>query len=82
MNSDNCFEKWTLASCEAPDQACEDELLREWQVRLRCFDRWVSDGRLNQTDARDRLNRLGRAIALLRHYRVVTSSGDMTPGNA
>jgi hypothetical protein len=42
-----------------------DELNRELNVRKRCFDRWIQDGRLSATDAVDRLERLATAIELL-----------------
>ena len=48
------------------------EIEREVAVRLRCFDRWVADGKLSYVDGRDRLHRLISAW----HY--VTSSGDKT----
>ena len=41
-----------------------DELVRELQVRDRCYSGWVRDGRLSRTDARDRYDRLKSAI----HY--------------
>jgi hypothetical protein len=34
------------------------EVERECNVRFKCFDRWVADGRLSEVDARDRLERL------------------------
>ena len=43
-----------------------DELQREYQVRARCFPRWVKEGRVSGTDAQDRLDRLASAIELLR----------------
>ena len=42
-----------------------DELQREFNVRSRCFIRWVAEGRMSQTDAQDRLDRLFSAIAHL-----------------
>jgi polyhydroxyalkanoate synthesis regulator phasin len=39
-----------------------DELTREFNVRQRCFDRWVKEGRMTATDAQDRLDRLGSAV--------------------
>jgi hypothetical protein len=42
-----------------------DELQREFNVRSRCFPRWVTEGRVSRTDAQDRLDRLGTAIELL-----------------
>lgn len=42
-----------------------DELQREFNVRARCFPRWVAEGRVSRTDAQDRLDRLGSAIEFL-----------------
>lgn len=42
-----------------------DELNRELNVRTRCFDRWVSEGRMTATDAQDRLDRLASAVTTL-----------------
>lgn len=44
------------------------ELDREMQVRKRCFDKWVEDGRLSSVDAVDRLDRLATAIHILEAY--------------
>lgn len=41
------------------------ELEREKQVRMRCYDRWVEDGKLTSVDAVDRLDRLETAIHAL-----------------
>lgn len=41
------------------------ELHRECNVRKRCYDRWVTEGRLTAVDARDRLDRLIAAIHFL-----------------
>lgn len=41
------------------------ELQREMQVRMRCYDRWIEDGKLTTVDAVDRLDRLETAIHLL-----------------
>jgi len=41
------------------------ELQRELQVRTRCYDRWVSEGRVSYIDARDRQERLFTAIRYL-----------------
>jgi hypothetical protein len=43
-------------------QEALDELEREFNVRARCFPRWIQDGRVSRTDAQDRLDRLGSAI--------------------
>ena len=39
-------------------EAAADEVSRELQVRLRCYPRWVQDGKLSNTDSKDRLRRL------------------------
>lgn len=41
--------------------AALDELQREINVRIKCFPRWIADGRLSNTDAKDRLQRLIKA---------------------
>jgi hypothetical protein len=46
-------------------QEALDELSREFNVRRRCFTRWVKDGRVSATDAQDRLDRLATAIDML-----------------
>ena len=42
------------------------ECEREIQVRVRCYDRWVSEGKLSWADARDRLARMGEAARTLK----------------
>lgn len=42
------------------------ELEREAQVRKRCYDRWMGEGRISYIDACDRQERLLSAIAQLR----------------
>lgn len=54
--------KPTLATLE---QAA-DEVEREFNVRTRCFPRWIEDGRLSRTDAQDRLDRQFTALRFLR----------------
>jgi hypothetical protein len=41
------------------------EVDREVRLRQRCYDRWVSEGRLSAVDARDRLVRLEAAHEFL-----------------
>lgn len=57
-----------------------DELNREFNIRSRCFSRWIDDGRLSKTDAQDRLDRLATAIEIVANAdsEAVTSTGDMT----
>lgn len=49
------------------------ELNREVNVRKRCYDRWVQEGRLTGVDARDRLDRLIAAIHFLESTEVVAA---------
>lgn len=46
-------------------QAALDELQREQNVRIRCFPRWVQEGRVSLTDAQDRLDRMHTALTSL-----------------
>jgi len=56
-------------------QEALDELYRECMVRLRCFPRWVKDGRVSATDAHDRGQRLETAYCLLRDMIAATEGG-------
>lgn len=47
------LEQFEIADLEAAAGEAE----REYQVRARCFDRWVAEGKLSKIDARDRLSR-------------------------
>jgi hypothetical protein len=67
-NFGRLFADYVLADASAPMQEAQDELVREWQVRKRCFDRWVAEGRLSVTEARERMDRLGACLLLLREY--------------
>jgi len=42
-----------------------DEVQREFNVRERCFPRWIAEGRVSKTDAQDRLDRLASALEYL-----------------
>lgn len=46
-------------------QEAIDESQREFNVRERCFPKWVDEGRLTKSDARDRLERLAAACYFL-----------------
>lgn len=46
------------------------EVDREIKVRVRCYDRWVDEGKLSRVDARDRIERLQAALAYLEEYSV------------
>lgn len=53
-----------------PDmEAAESELEREANLRSKCFDRWVQEGRLTYVDARDRQGRLLMAWRIIRDLR-------------
>ena len=52
-----------------------DELNRELNVRRRCFPRWVKDGRVSNTDAHDRIDRLATAIDLLSAKAAASTEG-------
>lgn len=42
-----------------------DEVARELQVRNRCYPNWVKEGRLSETEASDRYDRLKAALDFL-----------------
>lgn len=42
------------------------EVEREAQVRIRCFDRWISEGKVSRVDAWDRMERILSAVNYLR----------------
>lgn len=46
------------------------ELRRELNVRERCYPRWVADGKLDETDAQDRLERMQAAVAMLQDWQM------------
>ena len=54
----------TVAKYRGPSEAL-DELERELNVRSRCFHRWIREGRVSKTDARDRLDRMASAHKML-----------------
>lgn len=41
------------------------EVDRECKVRARCYDRWVSEGKLSGVDAKDRAERMQSALGYL-----------------
>jgi hypothetical protein len=41
------------------------EVERELQVRRRCYDRWIGDGKMSRIDAQDRFSRLAAAFKYL-----------------
>jgi hypothetical protein len=50
-----------------------DEVQRELNVRMRCFPRWIEDGRVSGTDAQDRIDRLQTALEHLQATRKVSA---------
>lgn len=54
-------EHWDRDPCE-----CVAELEREANIRIRCYDKWVAEGRVTKDDAVNRLERLLTSIRLLR----------------
>lgn len=47
-------------------EGAQAELERELLVRDRCYGRWVNEGRLAKSDARDRYTRLQAALACVK----------------
>jgi hypothetical protein len=62
MSSDTLLAGWQARTAKE----ATDELERELNVRVRCFPKWIDEGRLSESDARDRLQRLWRALDLLK----------------
>jgi len=46
-------------------QEARDELVRELNLRSRCFPRWIQEGRVSLSDAKDRLDRMATALRYL-----------------
>lgn len=72
----------SMAQGRSIDEAVS-EVERELNVRMKCFDRWVSEGRLSYVDAKDRLERLMAALLILeklemqqRKYKTIDGSVD------
>jgi hypothetical protein len=59
-------------------QEALDELAREIQVRERCFPKWINEGRVSNSDAKDRLQRLIKAAEVLQ---LIIDKGE-TPANS
>jgi hypothetical protein len=60
-------------------QEAYDEAMRELQVRERCYTKWVKDGKISRTEARQRFNAQATICKILADLPdVVTSSGDTT----
>jgi len=48
------------------------ELERELNIRMKCFDRWIAEGKLGWIDARDRVERLLSARLYLQDFASIT----------
>lgn len=59
----NDLPKAVLQDCTAEEAL--SELQREYQVRQRCFPKWIDDGRITKFDAKDRLRRMAAAVEFL-----------------
>jgi hypothetical protein len=44
--------------CTRTRQEAVAEIEREMNVRFKCFDKWIADGRLAEVDAKDRAERM------------------------
>lgn len=47
-------------------EEAHDELRRENEVRKRCYGKWIDEGRLSRSDARDRTARMDAAIEIIK----------------
>jgi hypothetical protein len=54
----NALASIDTGKCYRPLNEAVAEITREANVRFKCFDRWVADGKLSEVDARDRLERI------------------------
>jgi hypothetical protein len=54
-----------VVRCYRTTREAIDEINRELNVRSRCFPRWIKEGKVSNTDAQDRLDRLASAILIL-----------------
>lgn len=55
------------------------EVDREIKVRARCYDRWISEGKLSSVDARDRIERLQAALAFLQRTKDLDEAAGEPP---
>lgn len=52
-------------SPRSPNEAL-DEVTRELNVRTKCYDRWVSEGKMTQTEAQNRFDGMVTAAVILK----------------
>jgi hypothetical protein len=89
------FRNYDNTKCYRSRAEALAEVEREANVRFKCYDRWIADGRTSEVDATDRLERLISAWHYLadtdaaKEFELmqqqsdrenVTSTGDKTPG--
>jgi len=75
--------RWNQHMNRDLDQALA-EVEREIHVRVKCFDKWVHEGKLSWMDAFDRMERLISAVKHLRNYQTtlkVQALRDLQPGD-
>lgn len=58
---DELCDGWNIRTA----QEALDEVAREIQVRERCFPNWVEQGKVSNSDAKDRLSRLIKAAQII-----------------
>lgn len=58
------FANTSTAVCEASHADAVQEVEREANVRMKCYDRWVAEGKMSAEEARKRMN----AIVSAWHY--------------
>lgn len=56
-------------------EAATDECRRENEVRKRCYGKWIDEGRISRTDARDRTERLDAAVWFLKQLEQADPDG-------
>ncbi len=49
-------------------EEARSEVERELNVRKRCYDRWVTEGKLSAIEARDRMDRMAAALHYLDEF--------------
>ena len=59
-----------------------DECARELGVRIRCYDKWVAEGKLSRSEAIDRFERLASACAHLERLEALDVSAGISPAGA
>lgn len=62
--------------------ASKDEVIRELMVRKRCYDKWVAEGKLTQTEAVSRWNAICSAVHHLERLEALDRASGTTPTGA